>query len=342
MALAELGPGEIDRGARTSTPDRAPFRSSRAKERAPNLLLVVLDDPGAASDAAAGLVATPTLRRIAGLGPRYGNGRPGAHPSTLRAGLLARSDALILGPDHPSGRATGIASSGDIAAPENGTIAEILSEHGYNTYCVSACRVAPTTDVIGRAPRPDCPPSRGFERVYLAFDHHFSDSPPSRKDGHHLSQELVDKAIDYIGHSTQIAPDKPWLMYVAFGKSPIPCQVTDLDSGPRGGPPTTAPSDVHETTLGRLAASRNGHANQTERELGRLIDYLEESRQIRNTIVVVISDGGAGHEDHPLTPIRGISTRHTSGAPDAARRPGAPRGAPGRLLPSRKATLVTS
>ena len=42
-----------------------------------------------------------------------------------------------------------------------------------------------------------------------------------------------------------------------------------------------------------------GFVSYTDHEIGRLIDYLEESGQLDNTIVVVVSDNGSSGEGGP-------------------------------------------
>ena len=48
------------------------------------------------------------------------------------------------------------------------------------------------------------------------------DAPYAPEKGYHLSKDLVDKSISYICDSRQVAPDKPWLMYLCFGANHAP------------------------------------------------------------------------------------------------------------------------
>jgi arylsulfatase A-like enzyme len=58
--------------------------------------------------------------------------------------------------------------------------------------------------------------------------------------------------------------------------------------------------DEHERRLfARMAEVYAGFVSYTDHEIGRLIDYLEESEQLENTIIVVVSDNGASGEGGP-------------------------------------------
>jgi arylsulfatase len=45
------------------------------------------------------------------------------------------------------------------------------------------------------------------------------DQPYPPEDGYHLSKDLVDKAIAMIADGKQVAPDKPFYMYLTPGAS---------------------------------------------------------------------------------------------------------------------------
>ena len=58
-------------------------------------------------------------------------------------------------------------------------------------------------------------------------------------------------------------------------------------------------SEDEQRLFARMAEVYAGFVSYTDHELGRLIDYLEESGQLDNTIVVVVSDNGASGEGGP-------------------------------------------
>ena len=79
------------------------------------------------------------------------------------------------------------------------------------------------------------PMRRGFERYYgflggetdqwypdLVYDNHNVTPPATPEDGYHLSKDLTDKAIQFIGDAHSIAPDKPFFMYFCPGAGHAP------------------------------------------------------------------------------------------------------------------------
>src|SRR4029453_12619148 len=58
-------------------------------------------------------------------------------------------------------------------------------------------------------------------------------------------------------------------------------------------------SDDEKHLFARMAEVYAGFSSYTDHELGRLLDYLEASGQLENTIIVVCSDNGASGEGSP-------------------------------------------
>jgi arylsulfatase len=78
-------------------------------------------------------------------------------------------------------------------------------------------------------------------------------------------------------------------------------------TGPAGQPwpaldfvrPWDSLTDDERRLFVRMAEVYAGFVSYTDQEIGRLVDYLEESGQLENTIVVVVSDNGASAEGGP-------------------------------------------
>ena len=49
----------------------------------------------------------------------------------------------------------------------------------------------------------------------------------------------------------------------------------------------------------RMAEVFAGFVSYTDHEIGRILDYLQESGQLENTIIIVVSDNGASGEGGP-------------------------------------------
>ena len=58
-------------------------------------------------------------------------------------------------------------------------------------------------------------------------------------------------------------------------------------------------SDAEKQLFSRMAEVYAGFLSHADHELGRLLDYLEESGQLDNTIIVLVSDNGASGEGGP-------------------------------------------
>ncbi|SDK41122.1 arylsulfatase [Nonomuraea maritima] len=352
--------GIVDLDVRDSRQDWAPYLAPQARADAPNVLYVLWDDTGiAAWDTFGGLVETPNLTRVARLGLRYTQWHTTAMCSPTRASLLTGRN------HHKNGVATvvdfamGFPGANAVIPPENGTVAEVLAENGYNTYCLGKWHLTPSSELSMGSSRRTWPLARGFERFYgfhggetnqffphLTYDSHFVDQPYGPDEGYHLSRDLVDKAIEFIRDGKQVAPDKPWFTYLALGATHAPHHAPQewidkyrgkfdmgydryreivLENQKRLGivPPDTelspmnpwpspdvvterdevAPwdslSDGQKRVFARMAEAFAGFCSYTDHELGRLIDCLEESGQLDNTIIVVMSDNGASGEGTP-------------------------------------------
>lgn len=352
--------GIINLDVRESTPDWEPYLPPRPKEGSPNILWVIVDDTGiAAWDTFGGLMEMPTLNRVAGMGLRYTQWHTTALCSPTRSCLLTGRNAHSNGMACIVEGAAGYPGASAVIPPENGTLAEILVENGYGTYCVGKWHLTPETESHMAGSRRAWPLGRGFERYYgflggetnqwypdLIQDNQPCEQPYAPEEGYHLSRDLVDRAIGFIRDGVQVSPEKPWFMYLAFGANHAPHHVprewadryrgrfdmgyeryreltlesmkrlgtvgpdTELSPiNPWPAPEVIAPIDLvlpwdslsgDQTRLfARMAEVYAGFSSHMDHELGRLIDYLEASGQLDNTIVVVCSDNGASGEGSP-------------------------------------------
>jgi arylsulfatase A-like enzyme len=58
-------------------------------------------------------------------------------------------------------------------------------------------------------------------------------------------------------------------------------------------------TDDEQRLFARMAAVYAGFVSYTDDQIARLIDYLEESGQLENTIIMVVSDNGSSGEGGP-------------------------------------------
>jgi arylsulfatase len=144
-------PGVIGRTVDVSEP--AWPQPNRAKEAAPNVLFIVLDDMGFGHLGCYGSpIATPNIDALAANGLRYSNMHTTALCSPSRS-------CIITGRNHHSNHlacltngSTGYPGSDGYIPFENGYISEMLRLNGYNTYAVGKWHLAPEETMTAAGP----------------------------------------------------------------------------------------------------------------------------------------------------------------------------------------------
>ena len=208
----------------------------KAAAGAPNVVWILLDDVGFGAAATfGGEIKTPTLDQLARDGLRYTNFHTTAISAPTRAALLTgRNSASV----HMSGFAHTVLSAGfpgwDGRIPsEDGTVAEILRDDGYNTFAVGKYGATPDEDATDAGPFDRWPTGKGFEHFFGFLGSQTDQYKPDlvddqahvKPDGRHLSEQITDKAISYIDRQKKAAPDKPFFLYYAPGATHAPHQV---------------------------------------------------------------------------------------------------------------------
>ena len=302
--------------------------------------------------------------------------------------LLADPVCLLTGRNHTRNSmaciteaAVGFPNASGTIPPENGMLPEILGELGWNTYMVGKWHLCPTVEMNVASTRRNWPSGRGFERWYgflgaetnqwypdLVYDNHPVDQPKSPAEGYHLTEDITDKALEFIKDAKTIAPDKPFFLYYAPGACHAPHQVPkewiekfkgQFDIGyeaireqtlarqkelgivpadtelppvnpigtprPGKGPGPAIPGAGRHQAVGfavgrrerlfsRMAEVYAGFLAHADHHIGRLLDYLEESGQRENTMVVLVSDNGASGEGGPNGSVN--ENKFFNGIPD--------------------------
>jgi arylsulfatase len=166
----------------------------------------------------------------------------------------------------------------------------------------------------------------------LVYDNHQVEPPASPEDGYHLNADLADKAIEFLADATQVAPDKPFYLHYCPGATHAPHHVPrewadryagQFDEGwdayrervfarqqELGIMPAGAELSRHDPDVPaweslspdarRLAARMMevfaGFLSHTDHHLGRVLDFLKETGQFHNTLIMLVSDNGASAE----------------------------------------------
>ena len=316
----------------------------KAPKDAPNVIWIILDDVGfGASGTFGGLIRTPYFDTLAANGLRYTNFHTAGICAPTRAALLTGRNHHFV---HEGGFSHTILSAGfpgyDGKIPSSaGTIAEILRDNGYNTFGVGKYGLTPDEDASDAGPFDRWPSGKGFEH-YFGFlgsqtDQYkpdlIEDNSHVVPDGRHLSEQITDKAITYIGKQKKAAPAKPFFLYYSPGATHAPHQVDSSWSDPYRGK-FDGGWDVYrqqvfenQKRLGLIPAyaklpERNkdiaawndlsaeekklyarffevyaGYLTYTDHEVGRLINYLRQINQLDNTVIfLIIGDNGASKE----------------------------------------------
>jgi len=230
-------PGVIGRTADQSSP--AWPEMVRAKEGAPNVLFIVLDDTGFGQLGCYGSpMETPNIDSLAASGLLYRNMHTTALCSPSRT-------CMLTGRNHHSNNmacitetSTGFPGYNGEIPFENGFLPEMLLQHGYGTSAIGKWHLTPAHQISAAGPYDRWPLGRGFERYYgflggdthqyypeLTYDNHRVEPPKTPDEGYHLTEDLVDKAISFIADTKQVAPTKPFFMYFCTGAMHAPHHV---------------------------------------------------------------------------------------------------------------------
>ena len=321
----------------------------RAREGAPNVLYIVLDDVGYGQISCfGGLCETPNLDRLAANGLRYANFHTTALCSPTRTCLLTgrnhHSNAMASIVENASGFP---GYTGEIPF-ENGFLSEMLTPHGYAAYAVGKWHLTPHFEMNMAARKDRWPLGRGFERYYgfmggdtnqwhpdLVYDNHPIEPPRTYEEGYHLTEDLADRAIEFLTDLKNVAPEKPFFLYFCTGAAHAPHHAptewiekyrgafdmgwdkareaiferqTAMGIVPPGTRCTERPhwipewdtlSDDEKRLYARMMEVFAGFMSHTDHHIGRVIDFLTKIGELDNTIVVAISDNGASAEGGP-------------------------------------------
>ncbi len=231
--------GTINVDIRDSVPDWSPFEPPKAPDGSTSVVYIVLDDVGfSAMSCYGGPIDTPNIDKIAAEGVRYTQWHTTALCSPTRSCLLTGRNHTRNSMACITEAAIGFPNASGTIPPENGMLPEILGELGWNTYMVGKWHLCPTVEMNLASTRRNWPSGRGFERWYgflgaetnqwypdLVYDNHLVDPPKTPEQGYHLTEDLTDKAIEFIKDAKSVAPDKPFFLYYAPGAAHAPHHV---------------------------------------------------------------------------------------------------------------------
>ena len=235
MALGQskIAGAESEAGSAT----QAGWRPRQFRKK-PNIVIAVLDDVGFGDLGCYGSeIQTNCMDSLAAGGVRYNNFHVTALCAPTRACLLTGRNAHAVGVGNIAewGRDDLPGYKGWIR-PDAYTLAEMLHPVGYNTLAVGKWHLSMIGKQGAMGPFDQWPTGRGFNHWYgfhgSAADHWYpelfrnsEEVYPDRADGYHLTEDLVDQSIAYIGNHRQSSPENPFFLYLALGACHFPYHV---------------------------------------------------------------------------------------------------------------------
>jgi arylsulfatase len=202
---------------------------------APNVLLIMTDDTGfGASSTFGGVIPTPTLDHLAGMGLRYTNVNSTALCSPSRAALITGRNHHSVGFGVVSEQATGFPGYDSFIEKDSATIGEILKQNGYATAWFGKDHNTPAFQASQAGPFDQWPIGLGFEYFYgfvggdtnqwqpNLFRNTTPIYPYVGHPGWNLNVAMADDAIRWLNQLNDLSPDKPFFVYYVPGATHAP------------------------------------------------------------------------------------------------------------------------
>jgi len=324
----------------------SPLRPDGPPKGAPNIVVIMLDDVGFGTFGTfGGPVPTPTCDRLAAEGLRYNQFHTTALCSPTRA-------ALLTGRNHHVAHMGGIPENAnsfpgyDSMVPRStATVAEILRQHGYATGCFGKWHLTPAWEMGPAGPFDRWPTGMGFERFYgilnaessqwepPVFDQTTPVQPHLGRDDYHLTEDLVDRSIEWIDRVRSTSNGKPFFLYLPTPAVHTPHHVpaewierfrgrfdagwdalreeiferqsnmgiippgTRLTPRPDGIPAWDDYPDRYKPVAARLMEVFAAFLAHTDHHIGRLVRHLDDIGVADDTLILYITgDNGASGE----------------------------------------------
>jgi arylsulfatase A-like enzyme len=325
-----------------------PIEPLRPPEGAPNVLIVVIDDAGFGSSSAfGGPCATPTAERLAAEGLKYNRFHTTALCSPTRQALLTGRNHHAVGMGGITEIATSAPGYNSIRPNTAAPLAETLKLNGYSTAQFGKCHEVPVWETSPMGPFDAWPSGGGgFEHFYGFIGGETNQYAPAIYDGtvpvepdrtpeegYHFTEDMTDRAIDWIRQQKALMPDKPFFVYYAPGATHAPHHVPTewsdrykgrFDAGwdalreetfarqkelgvvPADAELTARPAEIPawddmpddlKPVLARQMEVYAGFMEHTDHHVGRLVDVLADLEILDDTLVYyIVGDNGASAE----------------------------------------------
>ena len=205
------------------------------------------------------------------------------------------------------------------------------------------------------ADRASWPLGRGFDRWYgfhggethqfvpsLYCDNHSVRPPRTVAEGYHLTEDLADRAIEYLNDLRNVDAEQPFFLYFATGACHSPHHAppewieryrgqfddgwdalrdrvlarqletgvlppgTELSPRPPWVPAWDELASEDRAVAARFMECFAGFLSHTDAQIGRLLEHLEATGDADDTLVILVSDNGASAEGGPHGSINDV------------------------------------
>jgi arylsulfatase A-like enzyme len=187
----------------------------------------------------------------------------------------------------------------------------------------------------------------------LVHDNHYVGPPKGLDDGYHLTEDLVDRSIELVSELRNADATKPFLLYLAPGACHSPHQSppawrerfrgawdhgwdverervharqvaegilpahTELSERPEWVPAWDDLTADQRRIAARYMEAFAAYLAHTDHEVGRLLGFLEQTGDLDDTIVVLMSDNGASSEGGPTGSLNDVRPWNVAGTEEA-------------------------
>lgn len=325
-----------------------PIKPLRPPAGAPNVLVILLDDVGfGAASVFGGPCRTPVAEKLAGRGLSFSRFHTTALCAPTRQALLTGRNHHAVGMGAITEIATAAPGYTSVRPHSAAPLAEVLRLNGYSTAQFGKCHEVPVWQTSPVGPFHAWPTGGGgFEHFFGFLGGETNQYAPALYDGttpiepdknaaegYHFTEDMTDRAINWVKQLSALTPDRPFFMYYAPGATHAPHHVpiewankyrgqfdggwdalreqifaaqkrlgvvpmdAELTERHDGIPAWDDMPDELKPVLARQMEVYAGFLEHTDFHIGRLIDTIEGLGLLDNTLVFyIIGDNGASAE----------------------------------------------
>jgi len=209
----------------------------KAPEKAPNVVIVLIDDQGfGQSSAFGGPINEPTLEKLATNGLKYNRFHTTALCSPTRVALLAGRNHHVNNAGAIMELATAFPGNTGVRPNSVTPLAEMLRLNGYSTAAFGKYHETPPWEVSASGPYDRWPTHSGFDKFYGFIGGETNQWAPAIYDGtirvehpkdpnYHFTTDMTNQAINWMNAQKTLTPDKPFYVYFATGATHAPHHV---------------------------------------------------------------------------------------------------------------------